>query len=117
MADGPSAIGAAGSEKSCNKTRLANKSGAVVTGSHIAGVHRLDAQPPMPMDIRERDIAVLFRKRNYGRTGSDVEVVRALEAGVAHLLAGSKSFHRREEVEYMLRVALTAIEWPDNLTS
>ena len=34
-------------------------------------------------------------------------------AGVAHLLAGSKSFHRREEVE-TLRAALTAIEWPDD---
>ncbi len=30
-----------------------------------------------------------------------------------HLLAGSKSFHRREEVE-TLRAALTAIEWPDD---
>ena len=32
---------------------------------------------------------------------------------MAHLLAGSKSFHRREEVE-TLRAALTAIEWPDD---
>ena len=63
---------------------------------------------------RERDIAVLFRKRNYGKIDLTREVVRALEArGVPHLLAGSKSFHRREEVE-TLRAALTAIEWPDD---
>jgi ATP-dependent helicase/nuclease subunit A len=37
-----------------------------------------------------------------------------LEArGVAHLLAGSKSFHHREEVE-TVRAALTAVEWPDD---
>jgi len=64
--------------------------------------------------LRERDIAVLFRKRNYGKIDLTREVVRALEArGVPHLLAGSKSFHRREEVE-TLRAALTAIEWPDD---
>jgi ATP-dependent exoDNAse (exonuclease V) beta subunit len=64
--------------------------------------------------IGERDIAVLFRKRNYGKIDLTREVVRALEArGVPHLLAGSKSFHRREEVE-TLRAALTAIEWPDD---
>ncbi|HEX5432096.1 MAG TPA: 3'-5' exonuclease, partial [Bryobacteraceae bacterium] len=40
------------------------------------------------------------------------ELIRALEArDIAHLVAGSKSFHHREEVE-TLRVALTAIEWP-----
>jgi ATP-dependent exoDNAse (exonuclease V) beta subunit len=62
----------------------------------------------------ERDIAVLFRKRNYGKVDLTREVVRALEArGIPHLLAGSKSFHRREEVE-TLRAALTAIEWPDD---
>src|ERR1019366_648073 len=37
-----------------------------------------------------------------------------LEArGIAHLLVGSKSFHRREEVG-TLRTALRAIEWPDD---
>ena len=42
------------------------------------------------------------------------EYVRALEArGIAHLLVGSKSFHRREEVGTM-RTALRAIEWPDD---
>ena len=62
----------------------------------------------------EKDIAVLFRKRNYGKIDLTREVVRALEArGIPHLLAGSKSFHRREEVE-TLRAALTAIEWPDD---
>jgi ATP-dependent exoDNAse (exonuclease V) beta subunit len=64
--------------------------------------------------FRERDIAVLFRKRNYSGTDLTREVVRALEArGIAHLLAGSKSLHHREEVE-TLRAALTAIEWPDD---
>ena len=63
---------------------------------------------------KERDIAVLFRKRNYGKVDLQREVVRALEArDVPHLVAGSKSFHKREEVE-TLRAALTAIEWPDD---
>ena len=63
---------------------------------------------------RERDIAVLFRKRNWGKVDLQREVVRGLEArGVAHLVAGSKSFHRRDEVE-TLRAALTAVEWPDD---
>jgi ATP-dependent exoDNAse (exonuclease V) beta subunit len=63
---------------------------------------------------RERDIAVLFRKRNYNRIDLTRELVRGLEArAIPHLLAGSKSFHRREEVE-TLRAALTAIEWPDD---
>lgn len=63
---------------------------------------------------KERDIAILFRKRNWGKIDLQREVVRALEGrGVAHLVAGSKSFHKREEVE-TLRAALTAIEWPDD---
>ncbi len=40
--------------------------------------------------------------------------VQALESrGVPHLLVGGKQFHNREEVE-TLRLALTAIEWPDD---
>ena len=64
--------------------------------------------------ITARHIAVLFRRRT--QAGSDLtrEYARALEARlIPHLLAGSKSFHRREEVE-TLRAALTAIEWPDD---
>jgi ATP-dependent exoDNAse (exonuclease V) beta subunit len=64
--------------------------------------------------FRARDIAVLFRRRTQGGTDLTREYARALEArGVAHLLAGSKSFHRREEVE-TLRAALTAVEWPED---
>ena len=64
--------------------------------------------------IAARDIAVLFRKRNHGKTDLTRELVRALEArGVPHLVAGSKSFHHREEVE-TLRAALSAVEWPDD---
>ncbi len=64
--------------------------------------------------FRARDIAVLFRRRT--QAGSDLtrEYARTLEArGLPHLLAGSKSFHRREEVE-TLRAGLAAIEWPDD---
>jgi ATP-dependent helicase/nuclease subunit A len=64
--------------------------------------------------LRARDVAVLFRRRTQAGTDLTREYARALEArGVAHLLAGSKSFHRREEIETM-RGALTAIEWPDD---
>ncbi len=65
-------------------------------------------------EYQARDIAVLFRYRTY--FGSDLtrQYALALEArGVAHLLAGSKSFHRREEIE-TLRAALTAVEWPED---
>ena len=59
-------------------------------------------------------VCILFRRfTNYG-TDLTQEYVRCLEArGIAHLLVGSKSFHRREEVG-TLRTALRAIEWPDD---
>jgi ATP-dependent exoDNAse (exonuclease V) beta subunit len=64
--------------------------------------------------FRARDIAILFRRRTQGGQDLTREYARALEArSVDHLLAGSKSFHHREEVE-TLRAALTAIEWPDD---
>jgi ATP-dependent exoDNAse (exonuclease V) beta subunit len=64
--------------------------------------------------IQARDIAVLFRRRTQGGVDLTRDYARALEArGLPHLLAGSKSFHHREEVE-TLRAALAAIEWPDD---
>ncbi|HTS26151.1 MAG TPA: UvrD-helicase domain-containing protein [Bryobacteraceae bacterium] len=64
--------------------------------------------------IRPEHVCILFRRfTNFG-TDLTQEYVRALEArGLAHLLVGSKSFHRREEVG-TLRTALRAIEWPDD---
>jgi len=67
--------------------------------------------------FRARDIAVLFRRRTQGKVDLTREYARALEGrGLSHLLAGSKSFHRREEVE-TLRAGLAAIEWPDDQLS
>jgi ATP-dependent helicase/nuclease subunit A len=64
--------------------------------------------------FKARDIAILFRRRTQGGQDLTREYARALEArGVDHLLAGSKSFHHREEVE-TVRAALTAIEWPED---
>ena len=64
--------------------------------------------------FRARDVAVLFRRRTQAGKDLTREYARALEArNLPHLLAGSKSFHRREEVE-TLRAALSAIEWPDD---
>jgi ATP-dependent helicase/nuclease subunit A len=64
--------------------------------------------------VKARHIAVLFRRRTQAGHDLTHEYARALESrNVAHVLAGSKSFHHREEVE-TLRVALTAIEWPDD---
>jgi ATP-dependent exoDNAse (exonuclease V) beta subunit len=64
--------------------------------------------------IQPEHVCILFRRfTNYG-TDLTQEYVRCLEArGIAHLLVGSKSFHRREEVGTM-RTALRAIEWPDD---
>lgn len=64
--------------------------------------------------IRPEHVCILFRR--FTNFGVDLtqEYVRALEArGIEHLLVGSKSFHRREEVG-TLRTALRAIEWPDD---
>ena len=64
--------------------------------------------------VKPEHVCILFRRfTNFG-TDLTQEYVRALEArGIAHLLVGSKSFHRREEVG-TLRTALRAIEWPDD---
>ena len=64
--------------------------------------------------VRPEHVCIFFRRfTNYG-TDLTQEYVRCLEArGIAHLLVGSKSFHRREEVG-TLRTALRAIEWPDD---
>ena len=66
------------------------------------------------VSIQPEHVCILFRRfTNFG-TDLTQEYVRALEArGIAHLLVGSKSFHRREEVG-TLRTALRAIEWPDD---
>ena len=66
------------------------------------------------MPVQPEHVCILFRRfTNFG-TDLTQEYVRALEArGIAHLLVGSKSFHRREEVG-TLRTALRAIEWPDD---
>src|SRR5262249_6477831 len=64
--------------------------------------------------IQPEHICILFRRfTNFG-TDLTQEYVRCLEAReIPHLLVGSKSFHRREEVG-TLRTALRAIEWPDD---
>ena len=66
------------------------------------------------VSVRPEHVCILFRRfTNFG-TDLTQEYVRSLEArGIAHLLVGSKSFHRREEVG-TLRTALRAIEWPDD---
>jgi ATP-dependent helicase/nuclease subunit A len=64
--------------------------------------------------IQPEHICILFRRFTNFKTDLTQEYVRALEArGIAHLLVGSKSFHRREEVG-TIRAALRAIEWPDD---
>jgi ATP-dependent helicase/nuclease subunit A len=61
--------------------------------------------------LAPRHICILFRRRTNFGTDLTREYTRSLEArGIPHLLAGSKSFHAREEVE-ALRAALTAVEW------
>jgi ATP-dependent exoDNAse (exonuclease V) beta subunit len=64
--------------------------------------------------IQPEHVCILFRRfTNFG-TDLTQEYVRCLEArGIPHLLVGSKSFHRREEVA-TLRTAVRAIEWPDD---
>jgi ATP-dependent exoDNAse (exonuclease V) beta subunit len=69
-------------------------------------------KPGERVPIEPRHVCLLFRR--FDKLGAEMTrgYVEALEArGIAHLLVGGKSFHRREEVE-TLRAALTAIEWP-----
>lgn len=64
--------------------------------------------------VQPEHVCILFRR--FTNFGVDLtqEYVRALEARrIEHLLVGSKSFHRREEVG-TIRTALRAIEWPDD---
>jgi ATP-dependent helicase/nuclease subunit A len=64
--------------------------------------------------VRPEHVCILFRRFTNFRVDLTQEYVRALEArGIEHLLVGSKSFHRREEVG-TIRAALRAIEWPDD---
>lgn len=86
---------------------LVNESGWTVSERSSSAA---DARVP----IQPRHIAILFRR--FVSFGRDVtrEYVAALEARqITHLLVGGRSFHEREEVD-ALRVALTAIEWPDD---
>ena len=67
-----------------------------------------------PRDLEARHICLLFRRFTSWQTDMTRPYVDALEArGVPHLLVGGKAFHDREEVE-AFRLALTAIEWPDD---
>ncbi len=64
--------------------------------------------------IRADHICILLRRfESYGEDKARA-YAQALEArDIPHLLIGGKSFHQREEVE-TIRIALTAIEWPDD---
>jgi ATP-dependent exoDNAse (exonuclease V) beta subunit len=72
------------------------------------------ALPTSRRRIIASDICLLFRR--FAHFGGDVTrpYVEALESrAVPHLLVGGKTFHEREEVD-AVRVALTAIEWPED---
>ena len=81
---------------------------------HESGWQVRDRATGTWVGVRPEHVCILFRRfTNFG-TDLTQEYVRCLEArGIAHLLVGSKSFHRREEVG-TLRTALRAIEWPDD---
>jgi ATP-dependent exoDNAse (exonuclease V) beta subunit len=65
--------------------------------------------------VAARHICLVFRRFEKFMVGDMTRsYIEALEArGIPHLLVGGKSFHEREEVE-TVRVALSAIEWPDD---
>jgi ATP-dependent helicase/nuclease subunit A len=72
-------------------------------------------RPRERVPIAARHICLLFRRLSSFMAGDMArEYIEALEArSIPHLLVGGKSFHEREEVE-TVRVALSAIEWPDD---
>ncbi|ANM31626.1 hypothetical protein ABI59_21805 [Acidobacteria bacterium Mor1] len=71
--------------------------------------------PDEGVPIAPQHICLLFRRFDSAWAGSITRpYTQALEArGVPHLLVGGRTFHEREEVA-TLRVALSAIEWPDD---
>ena len=72
-------------------------------------------QPENLVPIKPQHISILFR-RMVARWWGDLTrpYLASLDAReIPHASGGGRSFHRREEVE-ILRVALTAIEWPDD---
>jgi ATP-dependent helicase/nuclease subunit A len=72
-------------------------------------------RPQERVPVAARHICLLFRRFESFMAGDMTrDYIEALEArNIPHLLVGGKSFHEREEVE-TVRVALTAIEWPDD---
>jgi len=72
-------------------------------------------RPAERIPVAARHVCLLFRRLDSLFAGDVARgYIQALEArGVPHLLVGGKSYHEREEVETM-RVALAAIEWPDD---
>jgi ATP-dependent helicase/nuclease subunit A len=67
-----------------------------------------------PVRLQAKHICVLFRRFVSFHADTSRDYTQALEArGIPHLLVGSKSFYHRDEVE-AVRVALAAIEWPDD---
>ncbi len=82
----------------------------LVKGSHNWTVREGTERVP----IRPDHICVLFRRMVSWGNDLAQDYVRALEArGIEHVLVGSKSFHKREEIG-SIRTALRAIEWPDD---
>ncbi|MEO8701870.1 MAG: UvrD-helicase domain-containing protein [Kofleriaceae bacterium] len=64
--------------------------------------------------LAARDVCLMFRR--FQTFGFDLTrpYVRALEARqIPHVLVGGRSFHEREEI-VATRIALAAIEWPDD---
>jgi ATP-dependent exoDNAse (exonuclease V) beta subunit len=75
---------------------------------------RVTERDGMMRAVREEDICILFRRFMSWNEDISREYALALEArGIAHTLAASRSFHRREEIG-AVRTALRAIESPDD---
>lgn len=64
--------------------------------------------------IKPRHVCLLFKRFQSYQGDTTRPYVQALEARrIPHILVGGRSFHDREEV-IAIRVALEAIEWPDD---
>jgi ATP-dependent exoDNAse (exonuclease V) beta subunit len=64
--------------------------------------------------VRPSDVCLLFRRFVRGQDSVTQPYVDALQAlDVPHVLVGGRGFHQREEIDAM-RVALTAVERPDD---
>ncbi len=111
----PSPYGVYSLSKAAVEASLPNATGAFIQWLvEDSGWQIENPENQQKIAIQPHHICLLFRRFLGWKTDVTNGYVRALEVrGLPHVLVGGRSLHHREEVD-TLRVALTAIEWPED---